>query len=110
MQIRVVNQVSTSPPRWECQDPAWHLLQDAEVPQLPLQHPAAGSGCGRDFWTLKCLEGNEKQYFCGVEASLNNVVVCNALPSPAGREQINVHIDRNTKKCRLYVVHWGPYQ
>lgn len=78
-----------------------------------LQHPPP---CSRirlreRFWTPKCLVGNEKQYFCGVKASLNDIVVCKAVPALlAGREQIDVHIDRSIKKCRLYVVYWGLYQ
>jgi len=50
MQFRVVNQVSTSPPCWECWDSTLtqHLLQDAEMPQSPLQYPT-GSGCRRGF-------------------------------------------------------------
>lgn len=50
-------------------------------------------------------------YFCGVKASLRNVVVCKAIPAwLPGREGIDVHIDRSIKKFRLHVIHWGCYQ
>lgn len=112
MQIRVVNQVSTSPLHWHSALTR-HLLISCRMPGCPNPPPAA---LGRirlreRFWTPKCLVGNEKQYFCGVKASLRNVVVCKAIPAPLpGREGIDVHIDRSVKKFRLHVIHWGLYQ
>lgn len=58
----------------------WGVPEDADVPKSPSQHRAG-------LWTPKNLVGNEQQHLCGVKASLNNTMVCKAVPALlSGRE------------------------